>query len=136
MSEIQQKQKKSKRIRGLGGVVAKQLAPLKTNEIFLRRYSDLQMLVLLNTTDSKYAALVEFNNGDIKVDAIDSTDKKALKKKVLGWDAMLSTSTSLFLKIAMGELGLGALVGKIIRRKVKAKGIKNLIILRKIFALL
>ncbi|MFX1273745.1 MAG: hypothetical protein ACFFBP_14325 [Promethearchaeota archaeon] len=127
---------KLKRAKGIGGVLQKQLAPLETNEKFLERYSNLKLTLLLNAKDSKYAAVVRFNDGNIMVESVSNADEKALSKKVLFWDGMLKTTTPIFLKIAMGELGLGAMAKKMISRKIKAKGIKNLLKLQKIFALL
>ena len=130
------KKVKVERAKGIGGVLQKQLAPLETNEKFRKFYRDFKATYLLNATDSKYAAMVEFNHTNISVESISNVEKKSLTKEVLKWDAMLATSTPLFLKIAMGELGLGAMVGKIVRRKMKVKGLKNLIMLKKIFGLL
>ena len=67
MSVSKQKEKSAK-LRGLAGVVAKQLEPLKTNPIFLKKYSNLHMVVLLNAHDGKYAAMVEFNRGNINIE--------------------------------------------------------------------
>ena len=127
---------KLKRAKGIGGVLQKQLAPLETNERFLKKYSNLKLIILLNAKDSKYAAVVRFNEGKITVESVSNADEKALKKKVLLWDGMLKTTTPLFLKIAMGELSLIAMTKKIITRKIKAKGIRNLLKLQKIFAYL
>ena len=132
---VEQKTKK-KKIRGLGGIVAKQMDPLESNEIFQKKYGNLKMKVLLNAVDSKYAALVSFNEGKIEIDGIKNTDKKALKKKVLGWNAKLATKTEIFLNLAMGKIGLGKIGLYVITRKMKLKGVKNLLKLMDMFAIL
>lgn len=135
MSESEHKIK-AKKPRGIGGVLQKQLLPLETNERFTKRFSNLTLKILINAKDTKYAALVTFNNGKILVESIKNKNKKVLKKKVLNWDGMLSTSTPLLLKIATGKLSIMAMAKKIITRKLRIKGIKKLLIMRKIFELL
>ena len=132
---VEQKTKK-KKIRGLGGIVAKQMDPLESNEIFQKKYGNLKMKVLLNAVDSKYAAVVSFNEGKIEIDGIKNTDKNALKKKVLGWNAKLATKTEIFLNLAMGKIGLGKIGLYVITRKMKLKGVKNLLKLMDMFAIL
>ena len=132
---VEQKTKK-KKIRGLGGIVAKQMEPLETNEIFIKKYGTLKMKVLLNAVDSKYAAVVSFDEGKIDIEGIKNTDKKALKKKVLGWNAKLATKTEIFLNLAMGKVGLGKIGRYVITRKLKIKGVKNLLKLMDMFAIL
>ena len=132
----QEKKVKKKRLKGIAGVISKQMAPLNDSALFKELYGDLNVTYLLNANDSKVAALVSFNEGNIEFDSVSNKDKKALKKKVLGWDSKLETSTPIFLQIAMGELSLGGMVKKVIARKIKVKGIKNLLKLQSIFALL
>ncbi len=132
----QEKKVRKKRIKGIGGVLEKTIDPLRTSLLFKELYGDLKLKLLLNAIDSKYAAILTFNEGDISIEAISNGDKKALKKKVLGYDGMLATSTPLFLQIAMGQLSMGAMGKKVVARKIKIKGAKNLLTLQKIFALL
>ena len=133
---VEQKTNKKKKIRGLGGIVAKQLEPLESNEMFQEKYGKLKMKVLLNAVDSKYAAVISFDEGKIEIDGIKNTDKKALKKKVLGWDAKLATKTEIFLNLAMGNIGLVKLGRYVITRKMKIKGVKNLLKLMDMFDIL
>ena len=135
MQEAEKKVKK-KRLKGIAGVLDKQLTPLRESLLFKELYDDFECTYLLNAIDSKVAALLSFTNGTIEIDSISNKDKKALKKKALGWDSKLATSTPLFLQIAMGELSLGAMAKKVAARKIKVKGLKNLLKLQEIFALL
>lgn len=127
---------KVKRAKGIGGVLQKQMKSLETNEKFLELYSDINLTFLLNATDTSHAAILIIKQGKIFIESINNEDKKSLKKKVLNWDSMLATSTMLFLDIAMGKLSVGKMGKKIVARKMSAKGLKNLMVLKKIFALL
>jgi len=135
MQETEKKVKK-KRLKGIAGVLDKQLAPLRDSLLFKELFGEFKATYLLNAVDSKVAALLTFDEGAIEVDSISNKDKKALKKKVLGWDSKLATTTPLFLQIAMGELSMGAMAKKVVARKIKVKGLKTLLKLQEIFALL
>ncbi len=136
MQEQKEKKVRKKRIKGIGGVLEKTIDPLRTSLLFKELYGDLKLKLLLNAIDSKYAAILTFNEGEISIEAMSNEDKKALKKKVIGYDGMLATSTPLFLQIAMGQLSMGAMAKKVVARKIKIKGAKNLLKLQNIFALL
>jgi len=127
---------KPKKARGIGGVLQKQLTPLETNKKFLKKYSKLNLTLLLNAKDSKYAAIIRFHDGKIDIESILNSNEEELSKKVLLWDGMLKTTTPIFLKIAMGKIGLFGMGAKMISGKIKAKGIKRLLKLKKIFTLL
>ncbi len=127
---------KKKRIRGFPGVVKNQLEPLNQNDAFKHMFKDEKFKILLNTIDGKLAALVMVDKGTVDVDQVENTPKEAISKKNLGWDGKLATTTPLFLDLASGKLSFGKIVLKVITRKVKLKGIKNLLKLLKMFALL
>ncbi len=136
MIETKQNEKaKIKKPKGVGGVLHKMLMPLESNERFIQNYSKFNLKLLINARDTKYAALITINNGKILVESVSNKDKKSLKKKVLKWNGMLATSTTLLLEIAMGKLSIMGMAKKIITRKLKVKGIKNLLIMQKMFAL-
>jgi len=130
-----EKNEKVKKPRGVGGVLYKILMPLENNERFVQRYSKFDLKLLINAKDTKFAAVVTVNNGKILIESISNKDKKSLKKKVLKWNGMITASLPLFLEIAMGKLSLMGMVKKIITRKMKVRGIKNLLIMKKMFAL-
>ncbi|MHA1294285.1 MAG: hypothetical protein ACTSQJ_16675, partial [Promethearchaeota archaeon] len=122
--------------RGFAGVIARQLEPLNNNDKFKHVFRNTEAKILLNATDGRYAGMVIINKGTVSVESVKNQPKESLKKKILGWDAKLETNTQLFLEIAMGKLGTGAMLKKIISRKIKVKGIKKLVLLQKMFAIL
>ncbi len=129
-------EEKKKKPRGFAGVIAKNMEPLNTNEKFKEQYKDRDLKILLNASDGKYAAFIKIKNGTIEVDGIKNENKEDLKQEALGWDGKLETSTDLFFKMATGELSTGKMLLKIITRKVKIKGMKNVMELTNLFSLL
>jgi len=134
MSETKQ-ERKVRKPRGVGGVLYTLLMPLETNERFIQRYSKFNLKVLINAKDTKYAAIASINNAKIEIESMSNKDKKSLKKKVLKWNALLVSSTPLLLDIAMGKLSTMGMVKKVMARKMKVRGIKNLLIMKKVFGL-
>lgn len=131
----EQARKREGRLRGIAGVIANQLKPIENKEKFIEKYSDLDLRILLNPRDSKYAAIVNLSHGRFNVEYMKNESKEALSKKNLNWNAMLETSTPIFLKVAMGELGLLGQAKLIITRKMKAKGLTKLLKLASILSL-
>jgi hypothetical protein len=134
MIETKQKER-VKKPRGVGGVLYKMLMPLENNEKFQQKYAKFNLKLLINAKDTKHAAVVSVNNSKILIESISNKDKKSLKKKVLQWNGMITTTLPLLLNIATGKLSLMGMVKKIISRKIKVRGIKNLLIMKKMFAL-
>ena len=127
---------KKKKPRGFAGIVAKLVEPLNENEIFNEKFKDTEVKVLLNAKDGKYGALLVIDKGKIFVEGIKNNPKKNLKKKVVGWDGLLQTKTSTFLKILdSDEISLGKIIGKILIGRIKIRGIKNVLILLQLFRL-
>ena len=124
-----------KKPRGVGGVLYKMLMPLEKNERFQQKYDKFDLKLLINAKDTKYAAVVSVNDAKITIESISNKDKKSLKKKVLKWNGMITTTLPLLLEIATGKLSLMGMVKKVITRKMKVRGIKNLLIMKKMFAL-
>jgi len=54
----------------------------------------------------------------------------------LNWDGKIETSSQIFLQIAMGELSIWGIAKKVLTRKIKLRGIRNLLQLLKIFKML
>lgn len=127
---------KKKKPRGFAGVIAKNLEPLNEIETFKEHYKDADLKILLNATDGKYAALIKVKNGTLEVDGIKNNDKEAMSQESLGWDGKLETNTELFFKIAMGELSTGKMLLKMVGRKVKIKGAKQVAELSNLFKFL
>jgi len=89
----------------------------------LKKHSKLNLTLLLNAKNSKYAALVRFHEERINFESITNSNKKALSKKVLLGEGMLQTSMPILLIIAIGKIILFGMGVKIFSRKIKAKGI-------------
>ncbi|KKM90263.1 hypothetical protein LCGC14_1240460, partial [marine sediment metagenome] len=71
-----------KKLRGLAGILSKLVEPLNENQKFKEKFSDIELKVLLNATDGKYAALLVIDKGTIHVEGYKNNPKKNLKKKV------------------------------------------------------
>ncbi|TXT62861.1 MAG: hypothetical protein BAJALOKI3v1_480004 [Promethearchaeota archaeon] len=127
---------KKKKLRGFAKVISQQLEPLNDNEEFKKKFKDTNLKILLNAVDGRYAALIKIKEGTVEVDGIKNNEKENLTKEALGWDGRLATTTNLFFKIATGELSTISMIGKIITRKIKIKGISKVLALTEIFALL
>ena len=129
-------EEKKKKLRGFAGIVSKLVVPLNENEKFKERFKDTQVKVLLNAKDGKYAALLIIDKANIYVEGMKNTPKKNLKKKVVGWDGLLQTKTSIFLEILEGDdISMGKVVWKILTFRIKIKGIKHVLLLLQLFKL-
>jgi hypothetical protein len=127
-------EEKKKRIRGFAGIVSKQIEPLNSIKQFKDDFKDKTIKILLNPKDGKNAALLIIENGKVYVEAVDNKDKSQLKKKVVGWDGLLQTTTQTFVELLSGDdLSVGSVVGKILTFKIKIRGIKNVLVLLKLF---
>jgi hypothetical protein len=110
--------------------------PLNDNEKFKERFKDTEVKVLLNAKDGKWAALLVIDKGKIYVEAIKNNPKTNIKKKNAGWDGLLQTTTPMFLELLGSEnLSMGKVIRKILTGKIKIRGIKQVLILLKLFEL-
>jgi len=135
VNEMAEKEEKKKRIHGFAGTLAKQMAPLNDNEKFKHIFKDTAVKVLINATDGKYAALIAIDKGVLTVSDVKNSPKENISKKAVGWDGRIMMSTSLFMDMGMGKLSTGGAVKKVLTRKIKIKGVKNVLLLLKIFDL-
>ena len=127
-------EEKKKRLKGFAGIVSKQIEPLNEIEQFKEDFKDRTVKILLNPKDGKNAALLVLDKGKAYVEAVDNKDKKQLKKKVVGWDGLLQTTTETFVELLAGDdLSVGSVVGKILTFKIKIRGIKNVLVLLQLF---
>jgi len=134
MSEA--KAEKKKKPRGFAGVIYNQLMPLNDIEKFKGKYKETDLKILLNAKDGRHAALIIIDKGTLDVEGIPNKDKDALKKDVLGWEGKLETTTPIFLDLATGKLSTMGVLGKIITRKIKLKGMKKVMVLIDLFTIL
>ncbi|TFG25519.1 MAG: hypothetical protein EU532_11575 [Promethearchaeota archaeon] len=125
---------KKKRLKGFAGIVAKEIEPLNSIEKFKEDFKDKTIKILLNAKDGKYAALLVIDHGRIYVEGIENKPKENIKKKVLGWDGLLQTSTQTFVDLLGGDnITTGKIVAKILTGKIKIRGVKNVLVLLKLF---
>jgi len=129
-------EEKKKKARGFAGIVSKLVVPLNENEKFKEKFKDTEVKVLLNAKDGKYAALLIIDKGNIYVEGIKNKPKANLKKKVVGWDGLLQTKTSVFLEILEGDdISIGKVIWKILTFRIKIRGIKHIRVLLDLFNL-
>ena len=125
---------KNKRLKGFAGIVAKEIEPLNSIEKFKEDFKDKVIKILLNAKDGKYAALLVIDHGRVYVEGIENKPKENIKKKVAGWDGLLQTDTQTFVDLLSGDnVTTGKIVAKILARKIKIRGVKNVLVLLKLF---
>ncbi|UCD01457.1 MAG: hypothetical protein JSV23_00040 [Promethearchaeota archaeon] len=124
------------RLHGFASILSKQVEPLNEMEAFKKKFKDIEVKVLLNAKDGKWAGMLIIDKGKIYVEGIKNTPKENLKKKNAGWDGFLETTTNIFLQLfGSDELSTGKVIKKILARKIKIRGIKHVLILLKLFDL-
>jgi hypothetical protein len=126
----------NKRIRGFAGLINSVLTPLNDNTKFKKEFSNIDVKILLNASNLKYAALVIIDHGAVRVKSIPNKPKSNLLKQKVGWNAFLEMDTQTFLAIAMNRLSLFGVAKLWLNRKIKMRGIRRLLILLKIFRFL
>ena len=124
------------RIRGFAGLIASGLLPLNEKKRFKDQFANTDIKILLNAVNVNFAALIIIKNGILRVESIPNKPKENLKKKNVGWDALLAMDTQTYLALAMNRLPMSKLGLKIITGKVKVRGLRKLLILKKMLILL
>ncbi len=127
MVNLSETKAKKKNLRGFAALIANRMEPLRDNEDFKIFSKDLNMKVLLNATDAKYAALISVKNGTFTVDGIPNDDKNALKKKALGWNGKLATTSLIFFEMATRKFTQGEMLKYIVIIYILIFGIANMI---------
>ena len=126
---------KKKRLHGFAGIVSKLVEPLNENRKFKEKFKDTEKKVLLNAKDGKFAALLVIDKGRIYVEGIKNNPKENLKKKIIGWDGLLQTKTSIFLELLESKnISRGKVIRKILTGRIKIRGIKHVIVLLQLFS--
>ena len=125
-----------KRVRGFAGLIASGLLPLNENQKFKEQFANTDIKILLNAINVNFAALIIIKNGILRVESIPNKPKENLKKKNVGWDALMAMDTQTYLALAMNRLPMPKLGIKVLTGKVKVKGFRKLLILKKILTIL
>ncbi|MFX0007593.1 MAG: hypothetical protein ACFFAV_12800 [Candidatus Hermodarchaeota archaeon] len=116
--------------------MSKQVEPLNENEKFKHMFKDSEEKVLLNAKDGKWAALLIIDKGEIYVEGVKNQPKENIKKKNVGWNGLLQTTTPMFMELLGSEkVSMGKVIGKILTGKIKIRGIKHVLVLLKLFEL-
>lgn len=125
-----------KRIRGFAGLIASGLLPLNDNQKFREQFANTNMKILLNAVNVNFAALIIIKKGVLSIESIPNKPKENLKKKKVGWDALLAMDTQTYLALAMNRLPMSKLGLKVLTGKVKVRGLRKLLVLKKMLILL
>ncbi len=125
-----------KRIRGFAGLIASGLLPLNDKKKFKEQFSKTNIKILLNAVNVNFAALIIIKNGILRIESIPNKPKENLKKKNVGWDALLAMDAQTYLALAMNRLPMSKLGLKVLSGKVKVRGLRKLIILKKMLLIL
>ena len=126
----------NERVRGFAGLIAGGLLPLNENEKFKEQFAKTDIKILLNAINVNFAALIIIKNGILSIESIPNKPKENLTKKKLGWDALMAMDTQTYLALAMNRLPMPKLGLKVLTGKVKVRGFRKLLILKKMLILL
>lgn len=124
------------RVRGFAGLLASGLLPLNEKKKFKEQFANTDIKILLNAVNVNFAALIIIKNGVLRVESIPNKPKENLKKKKLRWDALLAMDTQTYLALAMNRLPMSKLGLKVLTGKVKVRGLRKLLVLKKMLLLL
>jgi hypothetical protein len=136
MSSMSETKLEKEKIRGFAGLIASGLLPLNDNQKFKEQFAKTDIKILLNAINVNFAALIIIKNGILRVESIPNKPKENLKKKKVDWDALLAMDTQTYLALVMNRLPMSKLGLKILTGKVKVRGLRKLLILKKMLTLL
>ncbi|MFX0074970.1 MAG: hypothetical protein ACFE96_05975 [Candidatus Hermodarchaeota archaeon] len=122
--------------KGFAGLIANIMNPLNSNPNFVQAFRKTKRRILINATNLRYAALLTIDKGTIKIEAIRNEPESNLKKKVSHWDGFVAMDTQLFLGLATKRISILKLGLKMLRFKVKVRGILKLLTLLKLLKIL
>ncbi|MFX1304971.1 MAG: hypothetical protein ACFE9X_16570 [Promethearchaeota archaeon] len=125
--------KKVKVKRGLAGLIWQFVEPINFNPEFKEKFGDTRLYILLNPKDQKWAALLKIENGTLDVEGV-RNDKESLKS--LEFDSLFEAPAEMFLNLFSEGLSTGTLLKKWITGKIKLRGLRKMMALKDIFALL
>ena len=110
--------------------------PLNKDPRFIQVFKNTKRIILINATNLHYAALLTIDNGSLKVEGIRNEPESNLKKKATGWNGYVAMDTQIFLGLATNHLSFIKLGVKILRSKVKMRGILKLLALLRLLKIL
>ncbi|MHA2088760.1 MAG: hypothetical protein ACW972_10810, partial [Promethearchaeota archaeon] len=86
MAEINEDKEK---LRGFAVLINSVFSSLNENLKFQEKFKNVDTKILLNAPNLKYAALIVIDHGSLNVKSILNKPKANLKKKKIGWNAIL-----------------------------------------------
>ena len=122
--------------RGFAGLIENVMSSVNENPNFKEKFKNTQRKFLINASNLDYAALIVIDRGKLKIQSVPNKPKSNLKKKVVGWDGLVSMDTQTFITFAMKRISIIKLGLMWIFGPVKIKGILKLLPMMKLFALL
>ncbi|MFW9866885.1 MAG: hypothetical protein ACFFEN_12390 [Candidatus Thorarchaeota archaeon] len=125
--------KKTKVRRGLAGLLWQFIEPLNFNSEFKEKFGNIKLYILMNPNDQQWAALLKIEDGTIDIDGV-RNDEETLKS--LDFDSLFQAPAETFLNLFSEGLSTGTLLKKWITGKVKLRGLRKMMALKEIFALL
>ncbi len=124
------------KVRGFAGIIENVFKPINEKEKFKEKFGKINVKILINAVNLNYAALIIIENGTLSVKSVRNRPKENLTKSKLGWDALLEMDSQTFLAFSMKRLSLPDMAKKWLTGKIKMKGIRKLLVLMKVLALL
>ena len=122
--------------RGFAMLIANVMSPLNENPNFKKMFKNTKRKYLINASNLDYAALISINRGELTIQSVPNKPKTNLKKKVSGWDGLVSMDSQIFLALAMKRISMLKVGLKWIFGNVKMKGLLKLLPMLKLFDLL
>ncbi len=129
-------EKSNKKVRGFAVLIKSILIPLNENKKFQEKFGNVKAKILLNASNLNHAAIINVENGYIRVESIPNKPEENINKRKVGWDGFLEMDTQTFLAITMNRLSLLGVAKMWLTRRIKMRGIRKLLILLKIFRFL
>ena len=122
--------------RGFALLIANVMSPLNENPNFKKMFKNTKRKYLINASNLDYAALICIDSGELTIQSVPNKPKTNLKKKVTGWDGLVSMDSQTFLALAMKRISIMKVGLKWIFGNVKMKGLFKLLPMLKLFDLL
>ncbi|NVM52127.1 MAG: hypothetical protein HWN66_00400 [Candidatus Helarchaeota archaeon] len=119
--------------RGLAGLMWKIFKILNDNDEFKEEFADIKLTMLMNPKDQRVAAIIKINRGAINIEDIEN-DKETIKEVKI--DALFEASTETFVDMFTTGLSILGILWKLITRKVKIRGMRKMMALKKIVEIL
>jgi hypothetical protein len=125
---------KRKKVRGFAGIIWNQIGILNESEYFKKNYGQLNLKVLLISTDDKHAAYVKIKDGTVDLDDLkyEKEDPKAIKSLIKDnpHEGLLKTDTETFFAIATGKMSTMGLLKMVLKKEIQ--GVKAMLTFSKL----